>query len=117
MFLEDEWDHKFLVYQEDPWARELSQLDPTVVVLPFNPTAENLAKAMLEVIGPKLLEGLDVTLIKVTVDETRKCSASAILSPTLAVQPTESSSRLQATTGDFKQVEVGAGDGNTYVRD
>lgn len=85
MFLEDTWDHKFLVWQEDPWARELALLDPTVVILPFNPTAENLAIALLEVIGPKLLEGTDVELIKVTVDETRKCSASAILLPAVAL--------------------------------
>lgn len=79
MFLEREWDHKFLIFQEDPWAGALINLDPTVQILPFNPTAENLAKAMLEFIGPKLLEGTGVTLIKVKVDETRKCAASAVL--------------------------------------
>jgi 6-pyruvoyltetrahydropterin/6-carboxytetrahydropterin synthase len=41
MFLEDHWDHKFLIYQEDPWGQDLRALDPTVVTLPFNPTAEN----------------------------------------------------------------------------
>lgn len=98
MFLEREWDHKFLIFQDDPWARELELIDPTVVIVPFNPTAENLAKVMLEVMGPKLLEGTGVTLIKVTVDETRKCSASAILMPV-----------GESTKGHL----VGAGDGDT----
>lgn len=85
MFLENEWDHKFLVWQEDTWAADLQLMDPTVVLLPFNPTAENLAGAMLDVIGPKLLEGTGVTLIKVKCEETRKCSASAILTPRINV--------------------------------
>lgn len=77
-FLEQEFDHKFLLWQEDPWANELLVLDPDgVVLLPFNPTAENLAAALLNTYGPKLLEGTGVTLIKVRVEETRKCSAVA----------------------------------------
>jgi 6-pyruvoyltetrahydropterin/6-carboxytetrahydropterin synthase len=108
-FLEREWDHKFLIYQEDPWGQDLRMLDPTVVTLPFNPTAENLAGAMLDVIGPKLLEGTGVTLIKVTVEETAKCWASAILSPK-DVPPADIATPFPKIT------PVGAGDGNTYVR-
>lgn len=86
MFLEREWDHKFLVFQEDLWANDLIALDPQgVVLLPFNPTAENLADALLTIYGPKLLEGTGVRLIKVTVEETRKCQASAILEPTVTI--------------------------------
>jgi 6-pyruvoyltetrahydropterin/6-carboxytetrahydropterin synthase len=77
MWLEENWDHKFLVWQEDPWAHDLSTLDPTVVVLPFNPTAEKMADFLLRVMGPVLLEGTGVYLVKVVVEETRKCSASA----------------------------------------
>lgn len=77
MWLEDNWDHKFLVWQEDPWAADLQLIDETIVILPFNPTAEKMADFLLRIMGPKLLEGTDVELIKVTIDETRKCSASA----------------------------------------
>ena len=87
MWLEDNWDHKFLVWQEDPWAQELLAMDDTVVLLPFNPTAENMATALLTVIGPKQLEGTKVTLIKVTVEETRKCSASAVRRPNVRNEP------------------------------
>lgn len=71
------WDHKMLIWQEDPWAFELQHLDPTVVILPFNPTAENMANYLLNIIGPVQLKGTGVVLIKVRIEETRKCSASA----------------------------------------
>lgn len=79
MFLEKEWDHKFLVWQEDPRSADLRLIDPTVVLLPFIPTAENMARVLLDIIGPKLLEGTGVRLVKVKVEETRKCSASAVM--------------------------------------
>lgn len=82
MWVEQEWDHKFLVWQEDPFSNDLGLLDPEgLVVLPFNPTAENMAEFLLNIMGPKLLEGTEVTLIKVTIEETRKCAASAMLTP------------------------------------
>lgn len=74
MWLEDEWDHKMLIWQEDPWLYKLQAIDPTVVAVPFNPTAENIAKHLVEIVGPKLLpEG--IRLIDCVVEETRKCSA------------------------------------------
>lgn len=78
MWVEEEWDHKFLIWQEDPWAADLELIDPSIVVLPFNPTAENMAQFLLNFIGPKQLEETGVELMKVTVEETRKCSATAM---------------------------------------
>lgn len=76
-WLEDNWDHRFLISMDDPRSVALLGLDPGgVKVVPFNPTAENMAKFLLEVIGPKQLAGTGCTLIKVTVEETRKCSAT-----------------------------------------
>lgn len=77
MWLEREWDHKFLIYDKDPKALALKQLDQTVVVVPFNPTAENMADYLLNHVGPKQLADTDVDVIKVVVEETRKCSATA----------------------------------------
>lgn len=76
MWLEDNWDHHFLVYELDPLASALKAIDPTVVTVPFNPTAENIAIHLVNVVAPKLLEGTGVTLVECIVDETRKCSAS-----------------------------------------
>lgn len=76
MWLEDNWDHKFLIWENDFWAAMLENVDPTVVKTSFNPTAENMAQYLVEVVGPMQLEGTGTRLICVTVDETRKCSAS-----------------------------------------
>lgn len=76
MWLEDNWDHKMLIWQEDPMLETLQKLDPTVVAVPFNPTAENMAQYLVEVIGPQQLEGTGIQVVLCRVEETRKCCAS-----------------------------------------
>ncbi len=77
-WVEQSWDHKFLVFADDDWRASLSIMDPGgVVVVPFNPTAENMADHLLRVVGPEQLKGTTAKLISVTMEETRKCSASA----------------------------------------
>lgn len=81
MWLEDNWDHRFLIWCDDYMSEVLKLVDPMgVVVVPFNPTAENMAEYLLNVVCPSQLEGLDVTVLRVLIDETRKCSVSAALS-------------------------------------
>ena len=76
-WLEIHWDHKFLIWNEDPIFGELIKIDPKgVELVAFNPTAENIAKHMVEVIAPALLNNLGARLIKCVVEETRKCSAA-----------------------------------------
>lgn len=92
-WLEDNWDHKFLHWENDSvinslivvasteFARENNLVtdedyDPFVdslVALPFNPTAENLAAYMVNVIGPQLLDEYGVELVECTIEETSKC--------------------------------------------
>lgn len=76
MWLENNWDHHFLMGTEDPMLEALLKLDPTVVAVPFNPTAENMAEYLVEVIGPLQLKGTGIKLESVRVEETMKCSAS-----------------------------------------
>jgi len=77
MWIEDNWDHKFLVYDLDPMTQTLKNLDPHgVVAVPFNPTAENMAKYLVDFIAPIQLESTGIRLISCRVEETRKCSAS-----------------------------------------
>lgn len=77
-WLERNMDHKCLIWQHDPHARSLEAIDPEgVVLVRFNPTAENIASYLLEVVGPKQLQGTGVELISVKVEETPKCSATA----------------------------------------
>lgn len=90
-WLENNWDHKFLHWEHDPLINGLVSLIETdnrpgfiekqdelhfhssLVALPFNPTAENLAAHMVNVIGPALLDEHGVELVKCTIEETSKC--------------------------------------------
>ena len=94
-WLEDNWDHKFLHWEIDnlilgilelvsddqtrpSLARSVgeansSHLFGSMVPLPFNPTAENLAAHMVNVIGPQLLAEHGVELVSCTIEETSKC--------------------------------------------
>jgi len=75
VWLEVNWDHKFLIWEKDPFAPTLKELDPEgTVVVGFNPTAENMGQYLINVIGPQQLAGTNVKLIKVNIEETRKCS-------------------------------------------
>jgi len=75
-WLEENWDHKFLVFKEDPWSAVLKETDPEgVVVVDFNPTAENMGEHLLNLVGPSQLKDSPVNLYKVHIEETRKCSA------------------------------------------
>ena len=76
MWIELNWDHRFLVWQDDPHAQRLLDIDPLVVLVPFNPTAENMAMYLVERIGPIQLRGTGVRLAEVTIEETAKCHAT-----------------------------------------
>lgn len=77
MWIEDQWDHRLLISKLDPMLEQLKELDPKgVVAVPFNPTAENMGLHLLNVVGPLMLEGTGVRLVRVTIEETRKCGAT-----------------------------------------
>lgn len=75
MWLENNWDHKMVLWDNDP----LKFIDQEVVWVPFNPTAENMAEYLLHIIGPQQLEGTNVRLVRVVIEETAKCSVEAKL--------------------------------------
>ena len=80
-WLEDHWDHKLLLWEDDPLLPAIRAASPeSVVVVPFNPTAERMAEYLVRVVGPSQLAGTGVTLVRCTVEETRKCSAAYDLS-------------------------------------
>lgn len=74
-WLDDNYDHRMLLWSEDPLAVKLQQLDSSVVIVPYNPTAENIAHYLLTDIGPQLLKDTSVILSKVIVEEGSKSSA------------------------------------------
>ena len=76
-WLEDNWDHRFLMWENDPMIGDLMLVDEvSVVPVPFNPTAENMAEYLVNVIGPQQLAGTGVKLWACKVEETTKCAAS-----------------------------------------
>jgi 6-pyruvoyltetrahydropterin/6-carboxytetrahydropterin synthase len=79
-WLEENWDHRCLINDKDPWLSPLLEIDPTIVPVPFNPTAENIAQHVVDVIAPRLFQGKGVRLISCRVDETSKCSATYAVS-------------------------------------
>lgn len=82
-WLEQAWDHKFLLWEHDQYANAgLQDTLPGFVLVPFNPTAENMAEFLLTTQFPRILDlagVLGVRVTKVLIYETPKCSASASL--------------------------------------
>lgn len=80
-WLENTWDHRFLMWEDDPYLGDCEDMFPGggFLPVPFNPTAENMGIYLLEIVGPLYLDELGVELTKVIVEETRKCSAEALL--------------------------------------
>ncbi|MBD1423872.1 6-pyruvoyl trahydropterin synthase family protein [Sphingobacterium chuzhouense] len=76
-WLEEHFDHKFLIWEKDELLPQLHEVSgESLVVVPFNPTAENIAQYLVERIGPQQLKDYPVRLISCKVEETAKCSAT-----------------------------------------
>tara|TARA_R110000824_G_scaffold357356_1_gene544808 strand:- start:809 stop:1234 length:426 start_codon:yes stop_codon:yes gene_type:complete len=76
-WLEVQWDHRFLIYEDDPDRVVLQQHFPDdVVITPFNPTAENMARHLVHTVAPVALDGTGCELVRCVVEETRKCQAT-----------------------------------------
>lgn len=78
-WLDDNYDHSMLIWEKDPLANEIKKLDSKVQIVPYNPTAENIAQHLLTQIAPKLLESSKILVTKVIVEETLKCRAECEL--------------------------------------
>ena len=80
-WLDANWDHAFLIFEEDANAlAAIRMVEPTkYFVMPYNPTAENMARYLLEVVAPGVLVDLGVVARKVAVWETDESCAVATL--------------------------------------
>jgi len=78
-WLERAWDHGMLLWSNDVEAiTAMSHVQgQKLFMLPYNPTAENLARYILEHVGPLVLGDTRVRLVKVEVWETENGKAEA----------------------------------------
>lgn len=79
-WIDQQWDHSFIVNETDSVLREfLRSTSQPHYCMGVNPTAENMADHILRVVGPLVLEGTGVHLVKVELWETENCCALAVL--------------------------------------
>jgi 6-pyruvoyltetrahydropterin/6-carboxytetrahydropterin synthase len=78
-WLDDHWDHAFILFADDASAlAAVRAARPTkYFVLPWNPTAENMARYLLEVVAPRVLGDLGVVARRVALWETDEACAVA----------------------------------------
>lgn len=78
-WIDANWDHSFLVFEQDQNAIEaLEKVQPSKLFkLPYNPTAENMARFLLEVMCPAVLEGSGARAVRVRIWETEEAYAEA----------------------------------------
>lgn len=79
-WIDEHWDHGFICYSGDEMVREaLSSIaGQKLFLIDVNPTAENLASYLLEVVGPMQLEGTGVKLARVVLWETSNCRTEVV---------------------------------------
>lgn len=76
-WLENNWDHKFLMWEHDPKIGVMKEhFAQDLVVTTFNPTAENMAEYLCKEVAPQQLAKTGCVLTKCEIEETRKCKAS-----------------------------------------
>lgn len=80
-WIDEHWDHSFLVFEQDDNAiKALEQVQPCrLFKMPYNPTAENMAKYLLEEVCPQVLEGTGARATSVRIWETEESYAEAVL--------------------------------------
>ncbi len=80
-WIDENWDHSFLVFEQDQNAIDaLEAVKPCRLFrMPYNPTAENMARYLLEEMCPKVLAGSGARATSVRIWETDEAYAEASL--------------------------------------
>lgn len=80
-WIDDRWDHGFVLWSEDPMGTAFRRMKGSngepqkLFILPYNPTAENLAKYLGEVICPDLFKDSGITITRIVIEETENGAA------------------------------------------
>lgn len=79
-WIDRHWDHGFIYYYKDDEMNSIFASNKHKCwYLPYNPTAENLAKYLLEKVCPLVLKDTDVEAFQIDFWETENCYATARL--------------------------------------
>jgi 6-pyruvoyltetrahydropterin/6-carboxytetrahydropterin synthase len=86
-WIDENWDHAMILWQEDRAAIDALRLvqPHRLHVLPWNPTAENMARYLLEIVTPELLAQIpeyQIQVSSVVIWETDTSRAEAAISVT-----------------------------------
>jgi 6-pyruvoyltetrahydropterin/6-carboxytetrahydropterin synthase len=76
-WIDANWDHTFLIYEKDEKllaVADMLSVNKPVYRCGFNPTAENMARHLLNEIFPAMFESTGVDIVKVVLHETENCS-------------------------------------------
>src|SRR3972149_4748614 len=70
-WLDNNFDHAFIYWENDPIYSEHFKFYPLLksFALPYNPTAENIGKYLLDVVCPSLLTETNVEVFKIVIWE------------------------------------------------
>lgn len=82
-WIDEHWDHGFILNRADENGIAAAKMvEPCkYYVMPYNPTAENMARYLLERVCPELLQDAGVTATKVVIWETDESFAEATVTP------------------------------------
>jgi len=77
-WIDAHWDHATILHEKDKALGEAisAQTGQVIFYLPYNPTAENMARYLFEHICPELFKGASVSCSYIRLFETPNCSAS-----------------------------------------
>lgn len=78
-WLDENWDHGFILSEQDEnGINAIKQVVPCkYFVMPYNPTAESMARYLLDYVCPELLGDSNVRAVKVVIWETEEAFAEA----------------------------------------
>lgn len=76
-WLEVNWDHAFLYFEDDrEMAAWFANGKWRGYACPFNPTAENMATYLLHIVSPLLFADTGVRVVEIVLEETENCRAT-----------------------------------------
>lgn len=80
-WLDEKWDHNMILWEKDPNLEHILKCDgmKEPFVTTFNPTAENMAQFLIEVVCPALLYDSGVKVTKIRLYETTNCYVEVTL--------------------------------------